>query len=170
MLVAELELLNLPRRGHRKVLDESHVLRHLELRQRLGAPASKLFGQPLGRGFRLRPDRRRDRLPEVVVADTVYVRVGNRWMFAKAILHFLRRDVLAAANDQILDAPGDAITAVRVDARFVTGTKPAIGVDRRAGRLRIVVVALHDVIPARAQFTALAARTLEPAGRIDDAR
>src|SRR5256885_6374048 len=38
------------------------------------------------------------------------------------------------------------------------GVQPAVGVDRGARRLGIVVVAHHDVVPAAAQLAALAGR------------
>src|SRR5262245_54819215 len=89
-------------------------------------------------------------------------------MLPKTILDLFRRDVLAAADDQVLDAAGDSEVAVGVDAGFVAGAKPAIRVDRRTRRLRVVVVALHHVISARAKLAALAGRADVPGFRIDD--
>ena len=51
-------------------------------------------------------------------------------MRAQHVFDFLRRDVLAAADDDVLDAAGDPDAAVRVDRRLIAAPQPAIGRDR----------------------------------------
>ena len=57
----------------------------------------------------------------------------------------MRRDVLATRrHDQVLLAVRDLEVAVGVEVADVPRVKPAVGVERLAGRVGLVVVALHD--------------------------
>ena len=58
-----------------------------------------------------------------------------------------RRDVLAAADDDVLEPVADLDVAVRMDDRGVAGVEPAAA-HRHRGRLGIVVVALHHDVAA----------------------
>ena len=71
-------------------------------------------------------------------------------MLAQAILDLFRRDVLAAPNDQILDAARDSYEAVVANARFVSRVQPAVGVDGGTRCFGVVVVPLHHVVAATA--------------------
>src|SRR5262245_31426691 len=68
-------------------------------------------------------------------------------MIFQAVLDLAGGDVLAAADDQILLAAGDEEVAILVDPSEVAGVQPAVD-DGGAGRLFLLVVALHD--PSRA--------------------
>ena len=89
-------------------------------------------------------------------------------MLAQAVFDFLGRDVFAAANDQVLDATGDLKEALAVDAGFIARVEPVVRVNRGGSRLLVVVVPLHHVVAAHAEFAALARRTRRTAHRIDN--
>ena len=63
-------------------------------------------------------------------------------------LDFDRRDVLAAADDHVLEAVANLDVAVGMDDRGVAGVEPAVAHHRRGG-LGIVVVAVHHDVAAR---------------------
>ena len=84
------------------------------------------------------------------------------------VLDRLRRDVLAArGDDDVLLAIGDADEAVLDDAD-VAGLEPALGVDRVARRVGLVVVALHDVRAARQDLAVLRDLHLDAVDRLSD--
>ena len=119
---------------------------------------------------RRKPNCRRNRLTEKRIGDAVHVRVRDPGVFAKAILDLLRRDVFAAADDQIFDAAGDPEAAVRVDARLVARAEPPLGVDGRVRGVCVVVVTPHHVIPTSAELAALAGRPFASGFGVDDLR
>ncbi len=82
-------------------------------------------------------------------------------------LDFGRRDVLPAADDQLLDASGDGEIAVRIGLREIAGVIPALA-QRRRRFLRLVVIALHQVGAANDQLALGADRQILQRGRIDD--
>ncbi len=79
-------------------------------------------------------------------ADLLHGRVAHQHAF-----HFDRRDVLAAADDHVLEPVADFRVAVGVYDRGIAAVKPpaAHGLLRR---LRIIVVPLHDDIAAHADL------------------
>ena len=56
--------------------------------------------------------------------------VGDRRVAVEVLLDLARIDVLAAADDHVLDPPDDVAVAVGVDGREVAGVHPARGVQR----------------------------------------
>ena len=68
------------------------------------------------------------------------------------VLDFLWGDVFAAADDDVLDAAGDAVVAGFVAGAEVAGVQPAVLVDDGGGLFGHLVVALHDVVAAAADF------------------
>ena len=65
-------------------------------------------------------------------------------MRVEHVFDFLGRDVLALADDDVLDAAGDDDRAVLVEARHVAGVQPAV-VGERVGVERAVDVAAHHL-------------------------
>ncbi len=73
----------------------------------------------------------------------------------------LRRVHVHAARDQhVLLPPGDVVEALLVAAGEIARVEPAVGIQRRRGRLRVVPVALADVRPAQPQLAHLVGRRL----------
>ncbi len=62
-------------------------------------------------------------------------------------------DVFATTNDHILDAPNDVTEPGLVEHGQIPGVHPARGINRLGRALRIVPVAQHHQIAARAQFS-----------------
>jgi hypothetical protein len=71
-----------------------------------------------------------------------------------------RVDVDAAGDEHVLLPPGDRVEAVGVAAGRVAGVEPAVGIERRSGRLRVVPVAEADMGAAQPQLADLAERLL----------
>src|ERR1700722_298870 len=65
-------------------------------------------------------------------------------MLQQDIFDFRRRDLLSAAIDQILDAPGQGEIAVVIDRANVASAKPTID-EGRGISLRVVAIAAHHV-------------------------
>src|SRR6185436_168224 len=105
-------------------------------------------------------------LTKELVWKSVDVGVGNRRMLSQAVLNLFRRDILATADDQILDAARDAHQPALVDAGLVARVQPTVGRDRGARRLGIVVVAAHHVVAPHTELTATARRARGASGRI----
>ena len=78
-------------------------------------------------------------------------------------------DVLPAGDDHVLEPVLDEDETLVVDATDVTGAEPTIGGDRLRGRLRLVVVALHQLRCAEPQFAGLPFRDIRQGVRVDDA-
>ena len=76
-------------------------------------------------------------------------------MREQEFLDFARVDVLAAADDHVLDPPGDAETSVGQPHGQIAGVQPTLGIDGGGRGLGIVIVAQHDDVPPRAQFALL---------------
>ena len=71
---------------------------------------------------------------------------------AKEILNLLRRDVLAATDDEVLETTGDVVVAVRIHPANVAGVEPAVCVDTLRRLLGHLIVALHRVEAAAADL------------------
>src|SRR5262249_61723275 len=69
-----------------------------------------------------------------------------------------RIDIVAAANDHVLLAPGDAQIAVLVDPAEIAGHEPAVAIERFFRRLLIVEIAEHEAGAAAADLPDLARR------------
>src|SRR6185312_16874571 len=85
------------------------------------------------------------------------------------LVDLARRDVLAALDDELLDAPGDEEVAFGIAHADVAAAQPSIGKERRpGGRLVLVVAGSH----LRAADRDLARRAVGKrlAVLVDDAR
>src|SRR5262245_34406798 len=112
-------------------------------------------------------------LPELRVGEPDHRRVRDLWMRVEEVLDLLRRDVLALADDHVLEAPGDHHVAVRVDEAEVAAAEEAVGVEAVGVEAR-VEVAEAALRPADAELALLArprAVTIGPHHRdLDSAR
>ena len=61
-------------------------------------------------------------------------------------------DVLATADDHVFESALDAEVALGVHRGQIAGVVPALPVNDRGGGVGLVVVTLHDQVPARAQL------------------
>src|ERR1051325_2599761 len=65
---------------------------------------------------------------------------------------FGRRDLLAAADDNIFQSIADLDVTVGMNRGGVAGMKPAV-VHRQLGSVRVLVVPFHHYVPADHDFT-----------------
>ena len=72
------------------------------------------------------------------------------------VLDLARVDVLAAADDHVLEPAVDAQVAALVHGAEVAGVQPALGVDGGGGRLGHLEVAVHRLVAAGAELALLA--------------
>src|SRR5262249_36940752 len=79
-------------------------------------------------------------------------------MSIKKLLDLARIHVLAAADDHVLDAPGDVHVALIVHHGEIARVHPAGRVDRFRGRLFVVPIAEHHAVTARAELAKRTAR------------
>ena len=123
--LAEAVLLDLAARGHRKLADDLDPLGKLvlgellaieergDLRQRDGLPVAR--------------DHHRARaLDEPRVRHRHDRHAGDLGMRVEHVLDLRHRDVLAAADDQVLGAPGDGDVPVAVERGAVAGPEPPV--------------------------------------------
>src|ERR1700738_4238036 len=89
-------------------------------------------------------------------------------MRVEELLDLARIDVLAAADDHVLDPPNDADVAVLVHRGEVAGVHPALLVDRLGSLVGVLPAAAHHEIPAGKELAGLAARLRAPGARVDD--
>src|SRR5437588_13024600 len=78
-------------------------------------------------------------------------------MTDQKLLELDGEDVLAAANDHILEAAHDVDVTAFVHSCQVTGMQPAIAVNRLRGFLGHLVIALHNQETPAAELDALTA-------------
>ncbi len=110
----------------------------------------------------------RGNLAQVLVRDADHGAVEHRLKGVDHLLDLGRRDVLAAADDQFLEAAGDGEEAVGVAPGEVAGAIPTL--EESLLRLfRLVVIARHHVGAAHDQLALLAAGEVGAADGIDDA-
>ena len=164
-LFAHHELLDLAGDGHRELRHELDVARDLVVGDlALAEGADLLVGRGLA-GMQLDPGA--DRLAEARVGHANHLHVQHLRMPVEELLDLARIDVLAAADDHVLEAADDVDVALLVHRREVAGVHPAGLVD---GLLRlglVVPVALHHRVAAGAELACLAARHHAALG-IDD--
>src|SRR5688572_19102374 len=89
-------------------------------------------------------------------------------MRVQKLLDLARIDVLATPDNHVSGTPRDVDVPLGIHDGQIAGVKPAIRVDRLAGRFAISVVALHDQVAPRAQFSLLSSRHNRSAHRIDN--
>ena len=99
-------------------------------------------------------------------ADDLYVLDGR--VGVDEFLDLLGVDVLAAADDHVLQPPGDAVAAVFVPAGQIAGVQPALLVNGGGRGLGHLVVAFHGVVAARAELAVDAVRHFLAGLGVDD--
>src|ERR1700722_1303436 len=159
------EFLDLAGDGHREFVDELDVARHLVVGDAIAAEGLDLLLVDVF--ARTKPDPGAYFLAVAVVGHADHLHVLDFRMAVEKLLDLARIDVLAAADDHVLDAPDDVAIAFRVDGGEVAGVHPARRIDGLAGALRIVPIAEHHRIAAREELAGRAGRH-DPALRVDD--
>src|SRR5262245_42359703 len=99
-----------------------------------------------------------DLFPVAKVRQADDVHVGDGWMRVQKLLDFTGIDVLAAADDHVLDAASDAVIAVGSALRQVTRPQPTVGSDGGGRLRRLVVIAFHHAVTTHQQLPGLAVR------------
>src|SRR5256885_9170880 len=89
-------------------------------------------------------------------------------MAVEEFLDLARIDVLAPADDHVLDPADDVDVAVRIHRREVARVHPPRGVDRLTRRVFVVPVAAHDDVATAAELAGRVARNDRARARIDD--
>ena len=127
--------------------------------------ADRLFGFLCAR---LQDDPGAHLLAETLVRHAEDLDVLNVVMAQQEFLDLARIDVLAAADQHVLDPADDLAIALGVDGGQVAGVHPALGVDRLARALQVAPVAAHHQVAAGAQFAPFADRQRPSVVGIDD--
>ena len=78
----------------------------------------------------LRDDERDDHLAPILVGEAEHRDVGHLRVCVEHVFHLFRGDVLALADDDVLDPARDDHRAVLVEARHVAGPEPAVAGER----------------------------------------
>jgi len=89
-------------------------------------------------------------------------------MAKQQFFEFARINVLTATDDHVLQATLDGAIAASIHRAEVSRVQPALGIDRRRGRLRHFEIAEHDVVAARAELAYFADRGGLAGIRIDE--
>ena len=105
-----------------------------------------------------RDDDRRDRFAEIRVGHADHRRFDDAGQRVDLLLDFLRIDVEAAGDDEVLRAADDAQIAVRQQLAHVAGAEVAVGGELLARLLRHAPVAGEDVRPLDLDAADLAGR------------
>src|SRR5436190_131598 len=79
-------------------------------------------------------------------------------MAKQQFFEFARIYIFAAADDHVLQATLDGAIAASIHRAEISSMQPALGIDRRGGRLRHFEIAEHDVVAARAELADFADR------------
>ena len=135
------------------------------MRNALGAEAAHLvFGQrrPLPK-----LDPHRHLLPKLFIGHAKDLGLLDGRMGVEELLHFLRINVLTAANDHVLQAADDLHVAFLIHDRELAAVEPPRLIDGFRGALCIAPVAPHDGVAPAAQLP-LRAQGNHPALFIDD--
>src|SRR5437588_5914424 len=102
-----------------------------------------------------------------IVRHADHLDVLDLRMTIEKFLDLARIDVLAAANDHVLDAPDDVAITLGVDGREVAGMHPARRIDGLAGALFVAPIAEHYAIAASEELARRSGRH-DAAIQIDD--
>src|SRR6185436_2610346 len=126
--LTHLELLNLAGHGHREFTGEADIARDLVGGDLAPTELAKLLHGP-GDPF-TQPDPRADLLAVLATWDADHLHVADLLMGVQELFDFTGIDVLAAADDHVLDAAGDRHVALIVHHGEIAAVHPASRVDR----------------------------------------
>src|SRR6202171_1013885 len=150
--LAQFDLAQFAGRGHRHFIQDPDEFRHLEAAEVLAAMFR--YGGLVGYRARLQLDKGRYRLAPLRMRQADHGGVLHGGMGEQRLLDLDGSDVLAARLDHVLLAIEEQHFAVLVDDSQIAGVMPA-EFARLLGRLRVLVIAHHDIRPAVHQFTGL---------------
>src|SRR5207247_8781392 len=122
------ELLDLATRRQRVYIDEPKVLGKL-MTAEVGSTivADLILGHAF---FFFYLKERGSFLSHIWIGDTDQCRLTDLRVTHQEVLDFCRVDVLASANEHVLDAPDDAHIALVVDGCKISAVVPAVDIDR----------------------------------------
>src|SRR3954470_23462211 len=103
-----------------------------------------------------------------LVRHADHLDVGDVGMGVQELFDLTGVDVLAAADDHVLDPADDVDVAVVGHHRLVAGVHPAGAVDRLGGLFGVLPVAEHDAVAARLELSGRAARQCAAGDRVGD--
>ena len=154
---AQFVLLYLLRRRHREDIEEVNILRNLE-------PADLVFAENLNVVFgdfrSVGADDERSGLLAVFLRGAAdNSDIANAGHRTEEVLDLLGRNILAAADDKVFKTARDEIVTFLVHAPDIAGVEPAVGVDTFRGLFGHIVIALHVVKTAAADFAIFADRS-----------
>src|SRR5215210_5923610 len=153
--LAQLELLDLAGDGHRELVDGRDVARDLVAGDlAVAVPGDRVA---VDRGVAARDDPGHQLLAVALVGDADDLHVGDVRVAVEELLDLARIEVLAAADDHVLDAPDDPQVALLVHHRKVARVHPARAVEHLVRLLGLVPVPEHHGVAARAQLARLLA-------------
>src|SRR5205085_9488300 len=117
-------LLDLPGGRLRELVDEGDTMRRLEMREPVARERDQLL--LASAGSRLQHHVGERRLPPLLMREPDDRGLLHRGMAQKHALDLDRRDVLAAADDHVLDAVAYLHVAVGMKHCSVAGVKPSV--------------------------------------------
>ena len=154
--IGKLQTLHLARRAARQVVDKADHLRRLVAAEFATAEIAQLFFRA---ALAVAHDHaRHDVLAVVPIGNADRGGVKHGRMTQQRLIDLARRDVLAALDDQFLDAAGDEVKAIRVAVAEVAGAQPAAGKERTRGGVGILVIARHHLRAANHDLANAAVR------------
>ena len=148
-LSGEADALQLPGRTFRKFVQEDDATRHLVLSDPIRGVIPDLDFRR--RVSRPKHDRGRHVLAQALIRDRERDRIRDGGMSAEDLVDFARRDFLAPAIDDLLDAPRDEQVAVAIEPSFVARPEPSVD-ERIAIRFRIVLRSSRSLRDRVARF------------------
>src|SRR2546421_8419665 len=151
--LAHLELLDLAGHRHGELVDELDVAGDLEVGDLAPAELPELLR--CGGGVLPEPDPGHDLFAVLGVGNANDLYVAHVGVRVEELLDLARVDVLASANDHVLDPADDVDVAVLVHGGQVAGVHPAPAVHGLRRPFRLLLVAEHDRVAAGEQFARL---------------
>ena len=86
-----------------------------------------------------------DLLPVMGIGDAGGRSVQHRRVAQQHFVNFTRRDVLAALDDQLFDAPGHKEKTIRVAVPQIAGAQPTVGREAGLRGCLVFVIAAHHL-------------------------